>query len=76
MSKCKFKIVGIDKNHSGISASAVVTPSDENKKFFTGVPSGSLRITSVNKDHLEGLAIGDEIVITIEKAVKAEKSKK
>jgi hypothetical protein len=42
---------------------------EENKKFFASTPSGTLELATVNKAAADQIEPGDEVFITIEKAV-------
>ncbi len=51
-----------------LDASVVTTGSEENDEFFAMTPSGTLHLAMVRDEALQGLSIGDEIYVTIEKA--------
>lgn len=78
MTKCKMRINSLSiapgTQEVTLDASAVITGSEENKEFFAYTPSGSLNLSTVNPKAVEGLAKGDEIYVTIEKAKKEEEA--
>jgi hypothetical protein len=63
-----------EKPSVSLSAGAVTGGSQENDEFFTATPNGTLVINTVNPEALEGIDVGDEILITIEKAPAAEET--